>query len=96
MTQFAIFATMLLLVVSAIILPPLWRGLRANDAPANRKATNLAIFRDQLTELERERNEGTLTESDFEPAKRELQRRMLEEVEPESVSGACHASDQHA
>ena len=73
MTLFAIFATILLLVVSAIILPPLWRGLRANDAPANRKATNLAIFRDQLTELERERNEGTLTESDFEPAKRELQ-----------------------
>ena len=86
MTLFAIFATILLLVVSAIILPPLWRGLRANDAPANRKATNLAIFRDQLTELEREKNEGTLAESDFEPAKRELQRRMLEEVEPESAT----------
>jgi cytochrome c-type biogenesis protein CcmH len=67
MTLFAIFATILLLVVSAIILPPLWRGLRANDAPANRKATNLAIFRDQLTELEREKNEGTLAESDLNP-----------------------------
>jgi len=84
MTLFAIFATLLLVVVSAIILPPLWRGFRSYDQTANRKEANLAIFRDQLAELEREKNEGTLAESEFEPAKRELQRRLLEEVEPEA------------
>lgn len=82
MTLFAIFATLLLVVVSAIILPPLWRGFRSYDQTANRKEANLAIFRDQLAELEREKTEGTLAESEFEPAKRELQRRLLEEVEP--------------
>jgi cytochrome c-type biogenesis protein CcmH len=81
MTQFFIFATLLLLVVAAFILPPLWLGLRTPTTPADRKQANLAIFRDQLAELERERDEGTLAAGDFDQARRELQRRLLEEVE---------------
>lgn len=84
MTQFAIFATLLVIVAAAFILPPLWLGLRPLAGKADRKQANLAIFRDQLTELERERSEGSLAESDFEQAKRELQRRLLEEVEPDA------------
>lgn len=82
MTQFAIFATLLIVVVAAFLLPPLWMGLRVPKEKADRKAANLAIFRDQLTELERENAEGTLADADFEQAKSELQRRLLEEVEP--------------
>lgn len=82
MTQFAIFATLLIVVVAAFILPPLWLGRRAPGARAGRQQANLAIFRDQLTELERERREGALADGDFEQARRELQRRLLEEVEP--------------
>ncbi len=91
MTQFAIFATLLIVVVAAFVLPPLWLGLRAPGASADRKEANLAIFRDQLRELEREKGEGTLAETDFEQARRELQRRLLEEVEPEA-GGAPVAS----
>jgi cytochrome c-type biogenesis protein CcmH len=83
MTQFAVFATLLVIVAAAFILPPLWLGLRPSASKADRKQANLAIFRDQLTELEREKSEGSLAESDFEQAKRELQRRLLEEVEPD-------------
>lgn len=82
MTQFAIFATLLILVVAAFILPPLWLGLRAPKSRADRKTANLAILRDQLAELEREKSEGSLAETDFDQAKRELQRRLLEEIEP--------------
>ena len=82
MTQFAIFATLLIVVVAAFILPPLWLGRRAPGARAGRQQANLAIFRDQLTELERERREGALADGDFEQARRELQRRLLEEIEP--------------
>ena len=84
MTQFAIFATLLVVVAAAFILPPLWLGLRSPEGKADRKQANLAIFRDQLAELEREKSEGSLAESDFEQAKRELQRRLLEEVEPDA------------
>jgi cytochrome c-type biogenesis protein CcmI len=81
MTQFAIFATLLIVVVAAFILPPLWLGLRAPKPQTDRKEANLAIFRDQLAELGSENAEGSLAEADFEQAKRELQRRLLEEVE---------------
>ena len=89
MTQFAIFATLLIVVVAAFILPPLWLGLRAPRGSADRKEANLAIFRDQLLELEREKGEGTLADADFEQARRELQRRLLEEVEPEAAAATA-------
>ena len=89
MTQFAIFATLLIVVVAAFILPPLWLGLRAPKPKTDRKEANLAIFRDQLAELERESTEGSLAAADFEQAKRELQRRLLEEVEPSAADGVA-------
>ncbi|UCV28321.1 c-type cytochrome biogenesis protein CcmI [Ferribacterium limneticum] len=89
MTQFAIFATLLIVVVAAFILPPLWLGLRAPKPKTDRKEANLAIFRDQLAELEHESTEGSLAAADFEQAKRELQRRLLEEVEPSAADGVA-------
>lgn len=91
MNQFAIFAILLIVVVSAFILPPLWLG-RRSTSKADRKEANLAIFRDQLAELTREKSEGSLAETDFEQARHELQRRLLEEVEPATVDGAAPAT----
>ncbi|MGE5945074.1 MAG: c-type cytochrome biogenesis protein CcmI [Betaproteobacteria bacterium] len=93
MTQFAIFATLLIVVTAAFVLPPLWLGLRKPKEQADRKAANLVIFRDQLAELEREKAEGTLADADFEQARRELQRRLLEEVGDDATANlpASHA-----
>lgn len=81
MTQFAIYATLIVVAVAAMILPSLWFARRRQPTGTDRKAANLAIFRDQLADLERERSEGSLDESEFEQARNELQRRLLEEVE---------------
>ncbi|MBL8429551.1 MAG: c-type cytochrome biogenesis protein CcmI [Dechloromonas sp.] len=86
MTQFAIIAALLIVVVAAFLLPPLWLGLRSKSK-ADRKEANLAIFRDQLAELSREKAEGSLAEADFEQAKQELQRRLLDELEPAADDG---------
>ncbi|MFH1660359.1 MAG: hypothetical protein FD131_1762 [Rhodocyclaceae bacterium] len=91
MNQFALFAVLLIVVVSAFILPPLWLGLRSTSK-ADRKEANLAIFRDQLAELAREKTEGSLAEADFDQARHELQRRLLEEVEPATAGGAAPAA----
>jgi len=88
MNQFALFATLLIVVVTAFILPPLWLGQRSPRNKGDRKETNLAIFRDQLAELAREKGEGTLADADFDLARHELQRRLLEEVEPAAGDGA--------
>lgn len=79
---FVLVAVLLLVVVLAIILRPLLRGA-ARDVPsaADRRATNLAIYRDQLAELERDRAEGSLAEADFVAARSELQRRLLDEAQ---------------
>ena len=93
MTQFALFATLLVVVTAAFILPPLWLGLRRPKEKADRKAANLAIFRDQLAELEREKADGSLLPADFEQARQELQKRLLEEVDDAGVAAevASHA-----
>lgn len=85
MTQFALIAILILVTVTALILPPLWLGRRKPGLAAERKEANLIIFRDQLAELEREQADGTLAEKDFEQAKSELQRRLLEEIEVDAT-----------
>lgn len=80
MTAFIIVAILLVASVLGIILPPLWRAPKPSEATDRREA-NLAIFRDQIAELERERGDGSLAAVDFEQSRNELQRRLLDEVQ---------------
>lgn len=89
MTSFQLFAALLLLVTLACMVWPLLRR-RVQAQKEERRAANLAIFRDQLAELEREQAEGSLSAEDFAQARSELQRRLLEEVEEQ---GAAQAED---
>ncbi len=77
---FALFAALLVLAVLTIVVPPLWRSPNAARAVDSR-AAKLEIFRDQLAELEHDRSAGSLAQGDFDQAKRELQRRLLDEVD---------------
>lgn len=85
MTGFILLAALLLVAVVAILLPPLLRAPKASTA-SDQSEANLAIFRDQLGELERERGDGSLAEPDFEQARSELQRRLLDEIQPPTVA----------
>lgn len=89
---FLVASILLLVVVVAILVVPLWRAPRQTGG-AGQREFNLAIFRDQLGELERDRADGVLAEADFEQARSELQRRMLEEVQPAvAAAGADQGS----
>ncbi|TRZ64129.1 MAG: c-type cytochrome biogenesis protein CcmI [Rhodocyclaceae bacterium] len=72
-------AAVMALVVLAWLLRPLLRGAQGASS-ASRQILNSAIYRDQLAELERDRADGSLAESDFEQASVELQRRLLEDA----------------
>jgi cytochrome c-type biogenesis protein CcmH len=76
---FVLIALLLVVAVLAIMLPALWRAPRPARA-ADRREANLGIFRDQLAELERDRRAGSLADADFEQARSELQRRLLDEA----------------
>ncbi|MCX7174793.1 MAG: c-type cytochrome biogenesis protein CcmI [Proteobacteria bacterium] len=76
---FLVAAAVMALVALAWLLRPLLR--RAGGvSSASRQAINSAIYRDQLAELERDRADGSLADSDFEQARVELQRRLLEDA----------------
>lgn len=79
MTAFAIAAAILVALVIVFLLPPLLK--RRPLLQDERRQANLAIFRDQESELEREKSEGSLSEADYQQARDELQRRLLEDVD---------------
>lgn len=60
------------------ILPPLLRTPKAHDS--ERRALNVAVYRDQLKDLEGERDSGALNAEQFEQAKRELEDRLSEDA----------------
>lgn len=79
MTAFVLAAIVLALAALAFLLPPfLRRRDRASRTSAN--ATNVAIYQDQLRELEADLAAGTLSPRQHEAAKREIERRLLEDV----------------
>jgi cytochrome c-type biogenesis protein CcmH len=92
MTVFVSLAALLLLAAIARLLLPLLRAPKTAAAASlaeDRRAANLAVFRDQLGELEREHAEGLLSAPDFEQAKSELHRRLLDEVHTEEAGEAA-------
>ena len=80
MTAFLVAAGALLIIVLGILLRPLLRTPNTAVSSVDRRRANLSILREELRELERNRDDGALSEDDFEQARRELQRRLLEET----------------
>jgi cytochrome c-type biogenesis protein CcmH len=86
-SAFFLAAGGLLLAVLAILLAPFLRR-SATRLDIDRNEADLAIFRDELRELERCRAERLLDENDFEQARCELQRRLLEETRQAAATTA--------
>jgi len=87
------------MVVAALvwILVPLLRGAPAQGV--EREASNVAILRDQLAELDRDLANGTLQQAQYDVARRDLEQRVLEEskaapklIGPPSSAGAYTAA----
>lgn len=76
------FAVAGLLLVGALffVVPPLLgRGIRLGEV--SHRATNLSIYKDQLKELENDLANQTLDRDQYETAKLEIERRVIDEVE---------------
>lgn len=79
MTMFWVTAVLMTCVVLAAILFPLLRT-RLADLPA-RADYDIAVFKDQLSELDRDIERGLLDDNEAEAARVEIQRRMLAAAE---------------
>jgi len=78
MTLFGFLAAAFIVAALLFVLRPLVR--RPSGGGASTRAVNLAVYRDQFSELERDLKLGTLDSAQYEGARAELQKRLLEEV----------------
>src|SRR5215470_17875845 len=74
--------------VGALLIPLLKSRVAATDRLDN----DLAVYRDQLAEVERERAQGTLPDADAEAARLEIERRILAAAERDESASARTAA----
>ncbi len=75
---------------AAIIAWPLLRARKLDSAPAQ-DAANVAVYSDQLAELQTDFNNQLLSQAQFDLARHELERRLLQDVPPAEVAKANSA-----
>lgn len=88
MIAFVVIAALMVALALAWILVPLLRSAGASSVA--REASNIAILRDQLRELDADVANGTISREQYDQARRELEQRVLEESK--STPGAVAAA----
>jgi len=78
-TLFWIAAAVCVLLALAFVLPPLLRR-RVATAKAARRDINIAVYRDQMKEMEADLANGLLSAEQFQTAKLELEARLAEDA----------------
>ena len=84
MTGFMLAAVLGVALVLLLLLRPFF--WRTGAAGASQRQLNAAICRDQLAKLEQDLADGTLGVEDYEPARADLQRRMLQDTAQEDAA----------
>ena len=79
MIVFWIFAALMLAAALLLLVPALLGRKQVRDLDRNQQ--NVVIARERMKELEGEYGRGTLSEADYEQAKRELEQALLNDVE---------------
>lgn len=87
MTAFFVVAAAMVAVAVAWVLVPLLR--RREQASPDAGTANLGVLRDQRAELDADLARGTLTRERYEQAALELERRVLDEVNPGPPAGSA-------
>lgn len=81
---FAVCVSLFLILALAILLRPLLKSRHASIVAAEQ--ANLAVYRDQFQELENDLSSGSLGSEQYEKARAELERRMLEDSAGETAA----------
>lgn len=89
MTGFIVAAAAAVAIVLVLMLRPFFR--RIESGHASRAQLNAAIYRDQFAKLEQDLADGTLARDDYEQAKKELQRRVLEDSQAADETATVRA-----
>jgi len=84
MIVFAVLGGLLAAAAMFMVVRPLIRNRAA--ALVSRRDANVAIYKDQLRELDADRDAGTLAQADYDKARLELEARLLDDVSTHETS----------
>ncbi len=87
MMFFWVIVVLLIIAALLFVIPPLFEE-EAGDIESDRSKRDelsVAVFKDQVTELERDLSNGSLSEEQFELAKQDIERELLESTQAEKV-----------
>lgn len=90
MVVFVAVAALMVALGLGLLFRPFWMS-RAQSAELSRGQLNAAIYRDQFARLDRDRADGLLSDADYDQAKAELQRRVLEDAATDEVPAQAGA-----
>jgi cytochrome c-type biogenesis protein CcmH len=91
MTLFWVIAALLVGLALAFLVTPLVRNRAASGGSGSRAAANLAVFRDQLAELDADLAAGSIDREQWVAARGDLQRGLLEAVDAPPGNAAAPA-----
>lgn len=80
MTSFWVVAGIFIIAALMFVLPTLLRSRQNKTELLEREAANIAIYRDQLAELDNDLRDDVLSREQYEKSKQELQKRMLQDL----------------
>jgi len=80
MIVFWLVSAILVAIALAFVLPPLLQGAATKTDPSGEKEANIAVYRDQISELEADLANGIVSREQFDQDRDEIERRLLEDV----------------
>lgn len=80
MIVFWLVCAIFIAIALAFVLPPLLQGSAAKPDATGQKEANVAVYRDQISELETDLANGIVTREQFDQDRDEIERRLLEDV----------------
>lgn len=83
---FWLVCAVMILVALAFVLQPLWQGDDQSNAGEVREA-NVAVYRDQLRELESELHNGMVSKEQYDQDREEIERRLLQDLSADPGAG---------
>jgi len=95
MILFWLICGLMIVIALAFVLPPLLQRESEADkkvSDEDRKAANIAVYRDQLDELKGDLQNGIVSENQFEEDSEEIKRRLLEDVSSSQNSSSVRVS----
>lgn len=95
MVVFWIVVACLLVAALLFVLPPLLRSEKFS-APTSHGVLNVSVYQDQLAELEQDLRNDTISQEQYDKARKEIEQRLLEDVSPAELSNASVASPQRS